>query len=240
MELAWLLSGLAHAASIPGKRLLGLNDLAANIYRLLEGNQGSEGVFGHMSSRASLAGALRGQIGSFADQVYPVYALAKFGRILQVPSALKRAQSCAMAICRAQGPFGEWWWHYQSHSGRTLRLYPVYSVHQHGMAPMALFALGEATQVDFGEPIYKGLAWITGQNELGVDLRACSDGVVWRNLYPANKSLTNLLDAMKFLGIPIAGSSDNLRINYECRPYELGWLLYAFANRQAGNEVHHC
>jgi hypothetical protein len=29
----------------------------------------------------------------------------------------------------------------------------------------------------------------------------------------------------------VSTAPGNLNIKYECRPYELGWLLYAFAGR---------
>ena len=44
------------------------------------------------------------------------------------------------------------------------------SVHQHAMAPMMLFAAAEAANCDFNEAIYKGLAWISGNNELRLNL----------------------------------------------------------------------
>ena len=52
--------------------------------------------------------------------------------------------------------------------GRIVEPYEVYSVHQHGMAPMGLLALAEAT----GDQRYvaaadRGLRWIYGRNELG-------------------------------------------------------------------------
>jgi len=83
-------------------------------------------------------------------------------------------RTCAEAICRMQGPSGQWWWHYDARNGRIFERYPVYAVHQDGMAPMALFALGEVARLDFSEPIYKGLAWISGNNELP-DRRSSAD-----------------------------------------------------------------
>ena len=44
---------------------------------------------------------------------------------------------------------GEWPWHYDSVTGRVVSRYPVFSVHQHAMGPMMLFAASEATGVDF-------------------------------------------------------------------------------------------
>jgi hypothetical protein len=231
MELAWFLSGLAHAASVQGQKLPGLSDLAVKTYRLLKENQGARGPFGHLYQKGTLAGVLRGHIGSFADQVYPIYALAKFARVFQIRAALTPAQECADAIRRAQGVLGQWWWHYNSRTGRVLQRYPVYSVHQHGMAPMALFALSEATQMEFSEPIYKGLRWVAGDNELAGDLRVVTPGLVWRSMYHDGAHREYFRNGMSFLGFTGNEPDDDLKIKFECRPYELGWLLYAFANR---------
>src|SRR5208337_2321146 len=144
-----------------------LTDLAVETYHRLIENQGDHGFFGHLNTKRSLAGRLRGQIGSFADQLYPIYALSKFATSFHVKEPLALALECAKAICRAQGKLGQWWWLYDSRTGRVLSRYPVYSVHQHGMAPMGLFALQEATGQNFTEAIYRGLQWVYGTNELG-------------------------------------------------------------------------
>jgi hypothetical protein len=235
MELAWFLSGLAHAMlSSPATRHE-LMDQAVRTYELLANNQGDHGVFGHVATRSTLAGVLRGRIGSFADQVYPIYALTRFAQAGGASSAFRRAQDCAEAICRAQGPLGQWWWHYDAATGRVVQTYPVYAVHQDGMAPMALFALGEAIQLDFSGPIYIGLGWIGGENELGSDLCDTSSGVIWRNIHRRSnwrKYYHEVRELVRPAGN--AESDEDLKILFECRPYHLGWLLYAFAGRDGG------
>ena len=58
-----------------------------------------------------------------------------------------------------------------------------------------------------------------------------STGVIWRCLHqPRAKMCANLL-----LGLAgVSGSVKELRIRYECRPYHLGWALYAFAGQRPG------
>ncbi len=86
----------------------------------------------------------RAHVGSFADQIYPVQALARLHASADDPAALGAAEKVARLICRAQGRDGQWWWHYDARTGRVVERYPVYSVHQHAMAPMALLDLAEA------------------------------------------------------------------------------------------------
>jgi hypothetical protein len=229
MELAWFLTGLAHAGIACPEKVSGLRKLADKTYGQLLENRGPSGYFGHLGTTKSMAGFLRGRVGSFADQVYPIYALSKYAMAFQLEAPAKYALDCAKAICQAQGELGQWWWLYESQSGRVSSKYNVYSVHQQGMAPMALIAVEEATGQNFQEPIYKGLRWIAGANELGEDMRDMSQNLIWRCIYPQQKygKYVNVLRSLMGISAGTPSSSD-LRILYEDRPYELGWLLYAF------------
>ncbi len=137
------------------------------------------------------------------------------------------------AICQAQGPRGQWWWHYDASNGGKVEVvdaYPVFSVHQHGMAPMVLLEAGEAFQQDFTPWINKGLQWIDGRNELNFDMRDYS--VIWRSI--ERTSMKRHWDTI--FNRAASGSEHaphDLNVRFECRPYELGWLLYAWAHRIA-------
>lgn len=95
---------------------------------------------------------------------------------------------------------------------------------------MCLFAVEEATGQSFQEPLYKGLRWIYGENELSVDMRDTSNSLIWRCILPANRK-TKFWD-IAMSAIRLANRDSNkraLEVLYEQRPYEYGWLLYAFA-----------
>jgi len=232
-ELAWFLAGLAHV-SLLSCRTQEFPDLAAKVYRLLRQNQGDSGIFGHQARSGSPHGTLRGHIGSFADQVYPIYALAKFARACGVREAGEAAGKCAAAICRFQGPLGQWWWHYDARTGMVAESYPVYSVHQDGMAPMALFALADETPFDFTGAVYKGLQWIARANEAGCDLRDLDKKVIWRSIYQSSRYAVWRNRIQYAVGAGQATvSGDQLKVLFECRPYHFGWLLYAFAQRRS-------
>jgi len=227
MHLAWFLAGLSgccQASTNPES----LRKVARETYHLLIQNQGGHGYFGHLASQGTLKGRIRGHIGSFADQVYPIYGMSQFNLAFGDESALVRARKCALAICQAQGPLGQWWWHYDSRNGGVFEQYPVYSVHQHGMAPMALFALSKASGESFDSWIYKGLGWIDGRNELSANMEDASANVVWRCIRQSR--LKRFSSA--FLGTRRKGQvSADLTVLFECWPYELGWLLYALADQ---------
>jgi len=229
MELSWFLSGLSHRAIARPEKAAATKDLASEIYRRVRKNQGQHGFFGHLASNEGIAGVMRADIGSFADQVYPIYAMAKYSQGYGDDRAAKLALDCALNLCEAQGSLGQWWWHYDSSNGQVAERFPVFSVHQHAMGPMALYALGEAIQSDFSPWIYKGLQWID-ENELGVNMQDDGVNVVWRCI--ERTRLRRGLNAVMNLATRREDreTREGLRVLHECRPYELGWLLYAFAN----------
>jgi hypothetical protein len=230
MEMAWFLAGLAHGALAGQDGIPGIASLAERSFQIVCGNQGHNGIFGHRAWGTKSAGAIRGRLGSFADQVYPIYALSKFSSAFRHGEALGRAEACAETICSAQGPLGQWWWHYDSRTGRVARKYPVYAVHQDAMAPMALFALSERCGQDYSTPAFKGLAWIYGQNELNFNLCDDSADIVWRCIH-LPRLATYLDQAASLLGYgPLTRAPARLRIRFEDRPYHFGWVLYAFSS----------
>lgn len=232
MELAWFLAGLTHAADTSSKLVNCLADLSVETYHRIEENQGDYGLFGHMNAQNSLAGRIRGRIGSFADQVYPIYAMSKFAKTFHVEDPLGPASECATAICSSQGELGQWWWLYDARGGRVSSHYPIYSVHQHGMGPMALFAIEEATGQCFKEFIYKGLRWIHGGNELGTDMRDGAQNLIWRCVLPRSKQAKYWEIALSVVRQPNEDVQiGGLTILYEQRPFEFGWLLFAFSKR---------
>ena len=235
MELAWFLTGLAQAAGTSPRFAASLTDLATKTFHLLEENQGEHGLFGHLSTKKSLEGRLRGRIGSFADQVYPIFAMSKLAKAFDLEEPLGAALYCAKAICDAQGKWGQWWWLYDARRGSVSSRYPVYSVHQHGMGPMALFAVEEATGRSFREHIYRGLRWIYGPNELAVDMRDPEQNLIWRCQLNGNRQttfweviLSTIRQSKK------ENRARSLEVLYEQRPYEFGWLLFAFVPNSAG------
>jgi hypothetical protein len=125
-------------------------------------------------------------VGCFADQVYPIQALARlssarFSSNLDPKWALSAAEACAERISECQGDAGQWWWHYDIRTGKVLEGYPVYSVHQHAMAPMALLELYAAgVQIDSTYPS-RGLQWLLkDQGDEGGSVSVAP--VIWRKV----------------------------------------------------------
>jgi hypothetical protein len=189
-------------------------------------------------------GGARGHVCSFADLVYPIHALSRYARLTGDRRALSVASRCAERVVELQGRDGQWWWHYDVRTGRVLEPYPVYAVHQDAMAPLALLALKEASGLDFDEPIARGLRWLESAPELqGRPLVDRPADLIWRKVarHEPRKLARSLqaaatrlhprlrLPALDYVLPPGA-------VDYEDRPYHLGWLLYAWprARRSRG------
>ena len=201
--------------------------------RLLEA-QGPTGVFPHALPAASL-GRWRAHVGCFADQVYPIQALARLAAATGDHTAMAAANRCAAAICDVQGSAGQWWWHYDARDGSVVERFPVYSVHQHAMAPMALLDLAESGGDDHTEAVLRGLDWLRTHPETVEGLVDPVHRVVWRKVgrrEPAKAARklaavsTSLRRGWHLPGVDRAMPAT--LVDHECRPYELGWLLYAW------------
>lgn len=182
----------------------------------------------------------RRHVGSFADQVYPIQALARLSAAVGDPAALAAAESVAAAICRAQGDAGQWWWHYDSRTGDVIEEYPVYSVHQHAMAPMALLDLADAGGECHLAAICRGLRWLARPPETSEDLILDDPGITWRKVGrdDPRKLVRGLRAAVS--GVAPGSRLPALsrvfapgRVDHECRPYEPGWLLMTWLQERA-------
>jgi len=205
--------------------------LAAARNRLLAAR--GVGVYPHMIGGTT--SWYRAHVGSFADQVYPVQALARLHGSADDPEALAAAGAVAAAICRAQGDAGQWWWHYDSRTGGVVEGYPVYSVHQHAMAPMALLDLADAGGQVYLEAVGRGLRWLARPTETSEDLVRDEPPVTWRKVARSDpKKVVRGLRAASTrlrpgMGLPVLDWMFRPgAVDHECRPYELGWLLLAW------------
>ena len=239
VDVSWMLT----AATVAH----GLGDttaVAEQASRRLLDAQGTRGIFPHWLP-AQAQSRWREHVGSFADQVYPIQALARSFTVTGDPGALEAAETTAQRLCELQGQAGQWWWHYDIRTGDVVEGFPVYSVHQHAMAPMVLFDLAEAGGTDHTAEIVAGLEWIETHPGVVEELVSERLGVIWRKVgrrepRKAARALaaitTSLQPGLKLRGLDLV--LPPVKVDYECRPYELGWLLYAWLppRPEAGNE----
>ncbi len=237
VELAWVLQACTLAVRGDNHFQLYLQPLMEEAKdRLLNLFRPQQSLF-RRHNRAGFKEAVSRRIACFADQVYPVLALCTYGQFFEDNQCIEIAQKTVERICQLQGPLGQWLWHYDTLKGEVCEEYPVFSVHQDAMAPMAIMASDRLTGQNHSREIERGLRWLLGQNELNECLVLYDAGIIWRDiekrelakisrsvralLCVANLKLLHTLAGRTFLGFCI---------NHECRPYHLGWILYAWAD----------
>jgi hypothetical protein len=223
MELAWIVQGLALQDGGGAALEEALGALLAH--------QAPSGLFYH-SGRGP-----RRRFPNFATQIYSVLALATASRAGLDERALPAARRAADRLLALQLPDGGWPWLYDADTGRVVERYEIYSVHQHGMAPMALLELAQVA----GEPRYAaaagvGLEWIDGRNELGLPMVDEREPMIFRSLRRGRPwdrvVLYGNTAASRALRRPLLPGSRKPELNATCRPYELGWLCEAWAGRE--------
>lgn len=228
MELSWLLIGLLMASTFSPIFKKSIGNLPEKLYELTRNNYGGSGIFGHQDSK-NFSGRFRGNIGSFADQVYPIYAFALFSKLRDNEEASLIATECADTLCDHQGDNGEWLWHYDSRNGSSISKYPIYSVHQDAMAPMALFAVQKCTGKNYENNIYKGLEWLVNNPE-NASMIDEENNMIWRAIGPSTAH-RKLKSTLAQFGFNTNEEYNNIEVTKECWSYHLGWLLHAFAGR---------
>jgi hypothetical protein len=241
-ELAWVVTGLAEAlaAGVGDER-----EVRARLdraYAYLLGQRGRSGLFcfARPLSRSprSPAALLRSELGFFDAQVYAIVACLARDAAVGDPEAREVARVVGERLLAHQHPLGQWGWHYNVRTGALVDLYPAYSVHQDGMGPLALLRLERATGVPTLPAVARGVDWLFGKNELGERLVDDERGLVWRSIrrrgwrrrarYPLKAASLARLGGGLDLGARFA-EPRGLEVDRECRPYHLGFCLYALA-----------
>ena len=241
VEVAWALTSLSIDAGCFERFSTQAERIAE---RLLESFVPDSGLFPHWPA-GSHRSWLRGHVACFADVVYPIQALSHYSMRTGDGRALSAARRCAGHAAAHQGAEGQWWWHFDVRTGRVVEGYPVYSVHQDAMAPMAMFALRKASGDDHGRSIDRGVQWLMHPPELaaraGEAHGVLVDGdaqLIWRKVArhepgklarSLQAAASRVHPALRVPGVDVLFPAG--WIDRECRPYHLGWLLYAWSDR---------
>jgi len=244
MSLSWTLAGVEHAARLGGSVGKAAERLAGEMANDLLCYQSKRtGLFRSrllLLTRHPAAALADRRVATFANQIYPIYALSLYASRTGDDRAARAARRCVEVVCAGQGDKGQWWWMADTRTGRWVDPYPVYAVHQDAMAPFGLEAARAWWPGDVDAQIRRGLDWLFGDNELGVCLVDKQKGVIWRAIQRTDSRSdgdygvppgTLWRRRMTGLGLGCLGGlrsrSRQLMVLRECRTYHLGWVLFA-------------
>ncbi|MBU1575738.1 MAG: hypothetical protein KKG02_06665 [Candidatus Edwardsbacteria bacterium] len=228
MWLSWVIDGLCAYYSQTSDRVI-FDHIRNAANKLINNQDKSSGLFYRCHSSNKPIETLKSKIAFFSDQIYPTHALTSACLVTNEPRYLNAAEKTANRLINNQGSFGEWPWVYHVSTGGVVETYPIYSVHQHGMGPMALRRLGQANGKSYEDICCKSVNWLN-RNAMGINMFSGAHNLVWRSQKRRHfqRVLTGMVQAQAALtGQCLRLPNTRLKIDYECRPYELGWLLYA-------------
>ena len=242
-ELAWVLSGIVEA-TLHGYDSPELRVIGGRVAEELISRQHDSGLFRGTSrlSRFRLVRRLLQQdITNLSHQVFAIEALAKWSALTGEPEWHTRAITCARVLAGLQGRLGQWPRAYHQAAGELAELFPIYSVYQHSLVPMALISLG-LEETELIASLQLGLGWLFGRNEVGEQICVPERGVIWRSVQPKSQSEPDILDDQvsgmesddwpglyrNMLRSARPMLSRKLAVQRLMYSYELGWLAYAW------------
>ena len=228
IDLCFLLIGLSEIRLSDGEEPVYLDELAYMTRQLLFVCYGGFGVFRaihHMKQ----APKKRAKYGYFTDQMFAIYAFMRYAQAFNDKQCLKIALECATHLVNNQGELGQWWDLYHVETGKVARKYPVYTMHQDALAPMALLGLRERAGQDFDEAINAGVLWMHRNNELDIQMVSPTMKVIWEGVHDLKKKLYMDEPFTSLTYRPGKEKAKTLTAAFECRPSHLGWLLFALA-----------
>ena len=228
--LSSFLTGLSEIRLSDGAEPAQLDELALMVRQMLFVNYGGFGVFRHTGKR-SLLSRTAVRYGTLQDQVFGSYAFARYSRAFNDDQALEVALQCAKQLVANQGELGQWWHSYEVSTGNKARKYPVRSVNQGALVPLALNEVSKLAGLEVADAVEYGLLWTLGENELDMNLLDRERVVLWEGVYDTRYN-TYAKEWSVTKGLrPQKDKKRTLTLSWECRPSALGWLLFALSGQ---------
>jgi len=229
MEIGWLVIGAAHARQ---GEVHGADALHERFLQYLHDRRAERNpLYLHLGTSKH-----RALLPNFATQIYSLLALAESARVANDSRSLAEAVRLADLLVALRHADGGWPWLYHAGRGTVVEAYQVYSVHQDAMAPMAYFALAEATgDASYARIGAEGLPWCFGHNELGFDFYDAEAQFAHRAIKRhgwADRGELWANTVATLVGLDRRVHLGQLEVNATCRPYHQGWILEAWAGRE--------
>jgi len=224
-QLAWLASGLAETAVLTGDPATGL---IGEVKSELTGRLTPGGLSRDVHARRL------GVAVPVAGQFHLLHALVQLIRAGE-EDLRPAADQIAGALLSLQRQDGAWPGLVDPVRTEAAVVYPVLSVTQVAVAPIALRAASELGLGDFNSAIESGLNWANGGNALGLDLVHEADARIDRGILTKRKpgALERGISsaARRIRGQAFEPDARQLIIDPAASSEDLGWVLEAWSGR---------
>ena len=219
-ELAWLVSGMSEAAEQGGDR-----ELLGEMATALVSRAGRSGLLADSHRRVG------GSIGTIGAQLHAMVALHKADVSGGADDAGDSLATTAETVLGMQRSDGAWPGVIDSKRGEAAEVYPVFTVNQLALAPMAFRHAG----VEYGAAVDNGIEWARGGNRLGFDLVHPDEARIDHGIVPrrhASSLIRGVGAATRLIrGEPRDLAPDDLILDPHVSAEDLGWLLEAWTGR---------
>lgn len=230
-ELSWILMGISECASATGSGEI--YNIAKRVWTKMHTSfLNKESLFPLHSPKP-----FRRRYASFGAITYFLQSTNHYARLMNDQYAQTLFRELVYRVIRLQGPQGEWGWFYDTSKARVTDWYQIYSVHQASMSMLFLLPALNEEIPGVDEAIRKSYRWLFGQNRLSSSMITMTPFFIYRSMQ-RNSRIEKGLRVAKSLLVTTSlikanlGNRSGVDINKECRSYEMGWLLYAWAGRK--------
>lgn len=225
-QLAWLSSGLSESAVLTGDPSTGLvRDVKAELLSRLTPDGLSRDVHARRLGAAV----------PVASQFHLLHALCQMVRAGD-PELREPADRLARGLLGLQREDGAWPGLIDPVRSSAAVIYPVLTVTQLAIAPIALRAAAELDlDIDFESTVGAGMKWTEGGNALGLELVHEADARIDRGILPKRtpgalgRGISSA--ARRIRGQAFEPDQKQLIIDPDASSEDLGWVLEAWAGR---------
>ncbi len=228
--LAWLVSGLTEASTRVGggPELDSLLDRAEEA--LLARSVSGTGLIDDRHHR------IGGGMTPVSGQFHALTALCQLERAERVGGAAVAAGALLSSLLALQRVDGSWPGIVDPARGEAAALYPVFTVTQVALAPIALRLCRETGhQGDIDSASARGIGWASGDNQLGFDLVHEEEARLDRAIKPRRQqgavSRGFSTATRRLRGHLLEPDGSDLILDPEVSSEDLGWVLEAWAGR---------
>jgi hypothetical protein len=173
---------------------------------------------------------------SFGAVTYFLRALHEYADCFGDEYVASLFRSGVRRIQGVQAPRGEWPWLIDVSTATPIDLYPVYSVHQDSMSMLFLLPALDLGLPGARQSIERSYSWVLGNNVISTPMIVDDPFFRYRSLERRGglqrpRRYVRSLPGVVRISRRLSAQTSGVRINRQCRSYEMGWVVFAWSGR---------